>query len=132
MSQSTLFTESKPGSGRTVGNETVHGYDDHRNEHEAETDRKFARLVTERGAEAAVERNCLQLIVASPSRMLGLIREHMDILNRYNIEVHMLAKNLTKLSAKQIHEHLAKESYIPPRRRPSSSGTTRASDLLSP
>jgi len=119
LPQTDLFAENKPGAGRETQGGPVHGYDDHRDGYEAETDRKFAREVVERTAKMVSERKCSTVVIASPSQMLGLLREYEEILARSNVNIEVLPKNITKLSLKEIHEHLAKENLIPPRRKPS-------------
>jgi hypothetical protein len=50
--------------------------------------------------------------------MLGLLRQHLDIIRKRGIEVNGLAKDMTKFSPKQIHDYLAKEQLLPACKRP--------------
>jgi hypothetical protein len=99
-----LYTDSKTGRGRAPHGGPSHGYDDHRSQHEDELERRFARKVLEK--------------TVAPAPMLGLLRQHLDIIRKGSMEVHGLAKDLTKFSPKQIHDYLAREQLLPACKRP--------------
>jgi protein required for attachment to host cells len=113
-----LYTDSKPGRGRSPQGGRAHGYDDHRSQHEDEFERRFARQVLQETRRIARAKKARRVILAAPGRMLGLLREDLNTIFKQGLEVHKLAKDMTKFSSKQIHEHLAKERLIPARRRP--------------
>ena len=113
-----LYTDSKMGRGRAPHGGPSHGYDDHRSQHEDEFDRRFARKVLEktgRVAEANKAR-CIVLVASAP--ILGLLRQHLDIIRKRGMEVHGLAKDMTKFSPKQVHDYLAREQLLPACKRP--------------
>jgi protein required for attachment to host cells len=118
LSQADLFAENKPGAGREMKGGPVHGYDDHRDQYERETDRKFARMVMERTAEIAAGRKCFNVIIISPSQMLGLLREHEHVFSQKDLNLKVVSKDLSRHSPKEIHEHLVKEDLLPPRQKP--------------
>jgi len=118
LPQTDLFAENKPGAGREMKGGPVHGYDDHREQYERETDRKFARMVMEHTAEMAEARKCSRIIMVSANQMLGLLREHEHLLSRHNVDVKVLSKDLTRHSSREIHERLVKEDLLPPRQKP--------------
>jgi protein required for attachment to host cells len=101
-----LYTDSKTGRGRAPHGGPSHGYDDHRSQHEDELERRFARKVLEK------------TMLIAPARMLGLLRQHLDIIRKRGMEVHGLAKDVTKFSPKQIHDYLAREQLLPACKRP--------------
>jgi protein required for attachment to host cells len=106
-----LYTDSKTGRGRAPHGGPSHGYDDHRSQHEDELERRFARKVLEK-----TKARCIVLVAPAP--MLGLLRQHLDIIRKGSMEVHGLAKDLTKFSPKQIHDYLAREQLLPACKRP--------------
>jgi protein required for attachment to host cells len=57
-------------------------------------------------------------MLIAPARMLGLLRQHLDIIRKRGMEVHGLAKDVTKFSPKQIHDYLAREQLLPACKRP--------------
>lgn len=113
-----LYTDSKTGRGRAPHGGPSHGYDDHRSQHEEEFDRRFARKVLEESRRVAEANKARCVILVAPARMLGLIRQHLDIIRKCGMEVHGLAKDMTKFSPKQIHAYLAEEQLLPACKRP--------------
>lgn len=94
---------------------------DHRDHHRRDLARHFAARIAEEAA--GVWRRypaCAVVVVASPV-MLGLLRpaiEH-ELRPKDHVELRELARDLTKLSAPQLHDQLADEGLLPPRgRRP--------------
>ncbi len=113
-----LYTDSKTGRGRAPHGGPSHGYDDHRSQHEEEFDRRFARKVLEKARRVAQADQVHSIVLVAPARMLGLLRPELDIILRHDMVVHKLAKDMTKFSRKQIHDHLAKEQLLPACKRP--------------
>ncbi len=113
-----LFTDTKSGRGRAPRGGPAHGYDDHRSRHEDELDKKFSRAVVEKAAGMAKASGARKLVMVAPPRMLGILRQEFDLLHRQGLKVIECPKDMTKFSPHQIHEHLAKEGVLPPRKRP--------------
>ena len=113
-----LWAESRPSRSRGRNGGPAHGFDDHRNEHTEEQDRRFARSVAEEAARLALRQQTRNVILVAQKRMLGLLRECMDPLAKAGVEVRELAKDLSKLHPLELHEHLAREQLIPRRRTP--------------
>lgn len=90
-----------------------HGYDDHRAQHEQEHERRFAREITARAVSLAQENRAGHLVLTAERHMLGLLRDALKIPVKSGIEVRELAKDLTKLTPTQIHEHLATSGVLP-------------------
>ncbi|MDY7033822.1 MAG: host attachment protein [Thermodesulfobacteriota bacterium] len=118
MPKSTLFADSKTGRGRTPKGGAVHGYDDHRTHHEEEFERFFARKIMEKTRQLARVSHNNHVVIAASARMLGFLRQEMDILHRDGLQVQQLAKNMTQFSPWEIHDRLAREQLVPPRKRP--------------
>ena len=113
-----LWSEPKTGRNRAPNGGPAHGYDDHRAQHEAEYERRFARTVAERTVALANANGTRRVVIAAEKRMLGFLRNELGALARAGIEVREVARDLSKLAARQIHEHLAKEGVLPRRRNP--------------
>ncbi|HEY5951115.1 MAG TPA: host attachment protein [Kofleriaceae bacterium] len=111
---------SDSGTGRRGGAKTpLHATPDHRDHRRRDIERHFAALVAEEAA--AVWRHypsCELIVVASPV-MLGLLRLAIDRLIRAKeqINIHELARDLTKLSAPMLHDFLAEAALLPERGR---------------
>jgi protein required for attachment to host cells len=118
MLERDLYTDAKPGRGRSPQGGRAHGYDDHRSGHEDESERRFVRRILERTRQLAKESKARVIVLAAPARMLGLLRQEFDIIGKHGMEVHELAKDMTKFSPAEIHDHLAKEQLLPSRERP--------------
>ncbi len=113
-----LWSEAKTGRNRAPNGGPAHGYDDHRTQHEAEFERRFARRVAERAAELARANGTRRVVVAAEKRMLGFLRNESGALQKAGLEVREVARDLSKLVPRQIHEHLAREGALPRRRSP--------------
>ena len=113
-----LYADSKTGRGRAPHGGPSHGYDDHRSQHEDELERRFTRRVLEKTRHVAEANNARCVVLVAPARMLGLLRQHLDIICKRGLEVNALAKDMTKFSPKQIHDYLAREQLLPACKRP--------------
>ena len=116
-----LYSENKSGRNTAPMGAGAHGYDDHRDRHVAELERRFASLVAGRGVQGATGRQSGRLVMVAEKRMLGHLREALAALPAHSWQVSELAKNLTKLSAHDLHEHLAENDLLPERRVPAGS-----------
>jgi protein required for attachment to host cells len=95
-----------------------HGYDDHRTRHEQEHERRFAEDIAARAISLAQKHRIRHLVVTADSRMLGSLRDALEIPVKLGIEVRELAKDLTKLTSTQLHEHLAAAGVVQARHMP--------------
>ena len=114
-----LWSDTKSGRNRG-GNGAAHGYDDHRSQHEDEFERRFARDIARETARLLRENSTKQLVLVAQKRILGFLRNELDSLLKAGVEIKELAKDLSKLSPLELHEHLARERLIPQRRTPAS------------
>lgn len=113
---SDLWSDTKSGRNRGGGNSPTHGYDDHRSQHQDEFERRFARDIAREAARLTRQNSTQQLVLVAQKRILGFLRHELDLLTKTGIEVRELAKDLTKLSPLELHEHLAREHLLPARR----------------
>jgi protein required for attachment to host cells len=113
-----LWANAKSGRNRAPGGGPAHGYDDHREQHRDESERRFARQVAQEAVRLAREQAARTIVLAAEKRMLGFMREALDSLAREGVAVRELAKDLSKLPPLDLHEHLAREGLVPARRNP--------------
>lgn len=113
-----LWSDSKAGRNRGNAGGGTHGYDDHRAQHEDEYERRFARDIAREAARLIEKSSTRQLVLVAQKRILGFLRNELDTLIKAGVEIRELAKDLTKLSPLELHEHLAREHLIPQRRLP--------------
>ncbi len=114
-----LFSDSKNGGNRTNGH-GVHGYDDHREGHLIEIDRRFARSIAEAAAKLARKQGARGMVLVAPNRTIGMLRAEFEPLLRNGMTIHELQKDLSKLSADKLQELLAREKLVPKRNSPMS------------
>lgn len=111
-----IYADPKSGRGRAPHGGPSHGYNDHRSQHEDECDRRFACRVLERAKRFAQANKARHVVLVAPARMLGWLRQELDIIRKHGIQVYEFAKDLTKSNPKQIHEYLAQEQLLPRRK----------------
>jgi len=114
-----IYTDSKTGRGRAPGKGPAHGYDDHRGKRDEESSRRFSKNVVEKVRDLVLKHDARKVIIAAQPKMLGLLRQDIRLLKREGIHIEEHTKDLTKLSPREIQEHLAKEGLVPPLRKPS-------------
>lgn len=112
-----LYADPKSGRGRAPHGGPSHGYDNHRSEHEDERDRRFAYQVLEKASRIARADKARDLVLVAPARMLGCLRQDLDIILKQGIQVHELVKDISKFNPAQIHDYLAKEELLPARKK---------------
>jgi protein required for attachment to host cells len=107
---SEAFTESRPALRQAGPRGPGHGVDDHREAHRAEADRSFARAIMEAVA-ARTGGYVRRVLLISPPRMLGYLRDARTAVDR-DVELDELAKEMTSLSASQLHARLVERQLL--------------------
>ena len=110
-----LWSE-RSGRNRSSSGGRSHGYDDHRDQHTAEMERRFVQSVAERGARFAKKEQATTVLVVGNNRQLPVLSETLGGLLRGQVKVEGYPKDLAKLAAPALHDHLAKEGLLPKRR----------------
>lgn len=101
-------------TGRTQsGAGATHGLDDHRDRHDAEEERRFAQRIASEAMKLADRQKASSLVLAAEVQMLGMLRKAMPASS--TVTVQELPKDLTKLSAHELHQYLASEKIVPAR-----------------
>lgn len=106
-----LYSEGITGRNRTVAG-GGHDYDEHRDAHDDEVERQFARDIVADLAARGAERN---ILCASP-RMMGYLRDAMAAID--GLAVTEVQKDLTRQEPRRIQAQLADKGLIPARRPP--------------
>lgn len=117
MSGGELWSENKTGRG-TGGGGQAHGYDDHRENHEEEYRKRFAKEVARGAVDLIQKQKADHITVAAQSRMLATVKAELTSLLPGGVRLQEVAKDISKLSASQVHEYLSKENLIPARKAP--------------
>ncbi len=113
-----LWSDLKTGRNRSSAAGAAHGYDDHRERHADEYDRRFAQQVAERTLAMARDHHARQVILVAHDQCLGHLRQALHGQFRNGTELVEVNKDLGKLKPQQIHAHLARERLLPERSGP--------------
>jgi len=89
--------------------------DDHRADHIAELDTRFAKQIVEDLERIVRDENFAHLIVVASPKMLGRVRVELVALRRSGIAIDEIPQDLTRLTSPQVHDHLAALHLIDPR-----------------
>ncbi len=109
------FSTTKPGNRWQEGGRG--STDDHRMDHLAEMDAKFAKYVVDEAARLVREQAFGRVILVASPKMLGELRRVSATLRSGDIVVDEVAQDLAWLTSSQLHDHLAHLKLIDPRSR---------------
>jgi protein required for attachment to host cells len=104
------------GGNRSKGGGGSHGYDDHRDQHRAEYEKRFLQQVAAVTTELSRKCRAGQVVLAADNRVLGQLRDELHRSNGFDLKE--VAKDYSKLSALELHEQLAGLNLIQARRKP--------------
>lgn len=111
-----------PKTGRNRGNGSQgHNYDDHRDNHLVEFERRFASAIASQLTHLLQTHPASTLVLAAEPQILGLMRDCLSSSTAKSVNVHELSKDLCHLRPKDLHEYLANKGLLPARRRALSS-----------
>ncbi len=107
-----LWANTKTGRNRGTAGQ-AHSYDDHRSNHMMEFERRFAQTIVSRIIELSTSHEVQQLILVAEPQTLGIMREVMSSGLPRQLTVHEVAKDLCRMSVKELHHYLADRSLLP-------------------
>ena len=110
-----MFADNKPGNRWQEGGRG--STDDHRLDHIAEMDSKFAKNVIDEVARVAREQGFGRIILVASPKMLGELRRVDAVLRKGDLVIDEVAQDLAWLTSPQVHDHLAAMKLIDPRPR---------------
>ena len=99
-----MWGDVKSGRGTAPFGGPAHGYDDQRERHEHEFERRFAQRITDEAVRLAQQEKAAHLILVAETRLLGYLRNALHIPAHMSFGVHELAKDMTKKSLPEIGE----------------------------
>jgi protein required for attachment to host cells len=121
LKDSELFSESRPSlaqSGRPgPSGEPGSTKDDHRDDHIAMMDTRFAKEIVEELDRILRAEGLGHLIMIASPKMLGELRKANGALKRNGLVVDEIPRDLANLTGTQLHDHLASIDMIPGRQR---------------
>jgi protein required for attachment to host cells len=111
-----LWTSTKTGRNRGVAGQ-AHSYDDGRDNHMVEFERRFTQNIAAKIANLIQAHQIQQLLMIAEPRILGFMRETLTPILPRNIKTQELAKELCHLKPYELHEYLASKQLLPPHKR---------------
>lgn len=112
-----LWSNTKPGRNRGTAGQ-AHGYDDHRENHRVEFERRFAQEIAAKLAQVIKTNQPHQLLLVAEPQILGIMRGALSPDLSKNLTLNELAKDLCQLKAHELHEYLANKDLLPAQSRP--------------
>lgn len=105
-------------SGRNRGaSGKAHRYDDHRQNHKIEFERRFAKSIATHLMDLAQTHHVRQLTLIATPQILGLMREVFTPLPSKQLKLNELARDLCHLKPHELHDYLARKGQLPARSR---------------
>jgi protein required for attachment to host cells len=107
-----LWSNTKTGRNQGSGGQ-AHAYDDHRQNHLDEYERRFARTTADEIAKFAQTQHIRQLLLVAEPKILGILRETVASLLPNNLHIQELTKDLCKLKPSEIYGYLVSKNLLP-------------------
>lgn len=101
------------GNNRTTGPGPAHAFDDHRDGHRGETQRRFTRDIARRLNELVSRDRTSRVILVSETQVLHDLRQDVEATLPHGTQVMELAENLGKEAPNDLHLALAKKGLLP-------------------
>ncbi len=107
-----LWANVKTGRNRGSSGQ-AHSYDDHRQNHETEFEKRFANKISNAMLNIIKTEETKQLILVAEPQILGLMRETMTDKLFTTLNISEVAKDICNFNVNQIHDYLAKKQLLP-------------------
>lgn len=107
-----LWTSTKSGGNRGATRQ-VHGYDDHRQSHLDEFDRRFAQAIIAEISNFIPNHHTRHVLLIAEPQILGYLRPILTATLPKNIVLQEVAKDLCKLSVSEIYKYLHNQRLLP-------------------
>ena len=107
-----LWANTKTGCNRGSAGQ-AHGYDDHRQNHMIEFERRFAQKIAAKIAHLSHIHQTQRVLLVAEPQILGLMREALTSILPKTLEISELAKDLCQLKPNQLQEYLANKKLLP-------------------
>ncbi|MBE9166570.1 host attachment protein [Pleurocapsales cyanobacterium LEGE 06147] len=109
-----LWSNVKTGRNKGSGGQ-AHAYDDHRQSHLIEFERRFAQAIADEIVHLSQQYHARRLVLVAEPQILGLLRETLAPQLLKDLKVQELAKDLCHLKPLELHKHLAAKELLPAR-----------------
>ncbi|NEZ60896.1 host attachment protein [Adonisia turfae] len=109
-----LWSNIQSGRNRGASGQS-HRYDDHRQSHKIEFERRFAKSIAKTVLDLVESKHVRQLIIIAAPQILGLMREVCTPLLPKPLKMNELARDLCHLKPHELHDYLAKTGQLPAR-----------------
>lgn len=123
MAGQDLWASTKTGRNRGSGG-GGHSYDDHRGNHLVEFERRFAQAIGAQMESLATAYDLKTLVLVAEPQILGILRDCLAGANG-RLQVQELAKDLCKMTPRQLQDYLAQRSLLPTRQVAIAAGRSR-------
>lgn len=107
-----LWSDTKTGRNHSSSGQT-HAYDDHRQSHLDEYERRFARTTADEIVKLSQAQHIQQLLLVAEPKILGTLRETVMSLLPSNLHIQELTKDLCKLKPSEIYGYLVSKNLLP-------------------
>lgn len=114
-----IYADSS-GRNRTPGGQG-YAYDEHREQHDANVEKRFAAEVSERVDQLVRDVGARRVFLCAEKQMLGFLRGSLNGHTPSGAEIQEIPKDLAKLKPREVQEHLAGDGYLPRRKAPQTS-----------
>lgn len=118
-----LWSNTKPGRNRGTAGQ-AHGYDDHRENHRAEFERRFAQDIAAKLTHLLQTSQSQHVLLVAEPHILGVMRDVLIPALPKHLKLNELAKDLCQLKAHEVHDYLAAKGLLPARKPTESSRPT--------
>jgi protein required for attachment to host cells len=110
-----LWASAKTGRNRGTSGQ-AHSYDDHRENHVVEFERRFAQEIASQIGALIQTHQVQHLVLIAEPQILGLMREAIAPTLPKHLKTSELAKDLCHLKPHELHEYLANKDLLPPQK----------------
>ncbi|NJL48981.1 MAG: host attachment protein [Leptolyngbyaceae cyanobacterium SM2_5_2] len=114
MAGQELWANTKTGRNRGSGSKG-HNYDDHRENHLVEFERRFAQAIVDQIDEMIAAHTLNTLVLVAEPQILGILRDCLHSSNGRSVQISDLAKDLCRMKTRQIHDYLSQKGTLPVR-----------------
>ncbi|MGI0495263.1 host attachment protein [Alkalinema pantanalense CENA528] len=112
MTGQELWSNSKTGRNRSTSSQ-AHSYDDHRQQHRVEYERRFAGTIAQRLLTLLKSGQTQHFILVAEPQFLGIVRETLLPLLPKGLDITKLAKDLCNLTPTELQAYLAQKNLLP-------------------
>ncbi|MCS4503072.1 hypothetical protein KBTX_03235 [wastewater metagenome] len=110
-----VYSDGRSGRNRGPSGQAV-TYDEHRDGFDAELEGRFAREIVTELRTLLENTGAERVILCAEKRMLGFVRQALNGSTPEGARIVEVPKDLTRLSARQLHARLTEDGLLPARR----------------